>query len=81
MYVDLLETVPLVGTIQLTISVHLCIDWSYCTVARQMLQMAASNKDLTTWNGFQWRRKHESFGSKDETVAAVGASGEVDGIW
>ncbi|PYH49385.1 putative acid phosphatase [Aspergillus saccharolyticus JOP 1030-1] len=54
--------------------------WSYCTVARQMLQMAASNKDLTAWNGFQWRRKHESFGSKDESVAAVGATGDIEGI-
>lgn len=46
-----------------------------------MVQMAAGNQDLTAWNGFDWRRKMESFGSKDEAVVAVGATGDIEGIW
>lgn len=46
-----------------------------------MVQMAASNQDLTAWNGFEWRRKMESFGNKDEAVVAVGATGDIEGIW
>lgn len=46
-----------------------------------MIQMAASEKDLSSWNGFQWRRKMEAFGDKDEAVVAVGATGEIEGIW
>ncbi|EAW07206.1 putative acid phosphatase [Aspergillus clavatus NRRL 1] len=56
-------------------------DWPYCNVARRMIQMAASEKDLSSWNGFQWRRKMEAFGDKDEAVVAVGATGEIEGIW
>ncbi|PWY89987.1 phosphoglycerate mutase-like protein [Aspergillus heteromorphus CBS 117.55] len=55
--------------------------WPYCNVARQMIQMASSNKDITSWNGFQWRRKLETVGSKDESVVAVGATGDIEGIW
>ncbi|GKZ69703.1 lysophosphatidic acid phosphatase type 6 [Aspergillus niger] len=54
--------------------------WPYCNVARQMIQMAASNKDITSWNGFQWRRKTEAFGDKDQSVVAVGATGDIEGI-
>lgn len=46
-----------------------------------MLQMTASNQDLSKWNGFQWRRKTESFGDRDEAVVAVGATGNIEGIW
>ncbi|BCR93483.1 putative acid phosphatase [Aspergillus luchuensis] len=54
--------------------------WPYCNVARQMIQMAASNKDLSSWNGFEWRRKTEAFGDKDQSVVAVGATGDIEGI-
>lgn len=43
--------------------------------------MAASEKDLSSWNGFQWRRKMEAFGDRDESVVAVGATGDIEGIW
>ena len=56
-------------------------DWPYCNVARQMVQMAASNQDVSAWNSFQWRRKMEAFGNKDESVVAIGATGEIEGIW
>ncbi|KAK1139376.1 hypothetical protein N8T08_000827 [Aspergillus melleus] len=55
--------------------------WPYCNVARQMIQMAASNQDVSSWNGFQWRRKMETFGDNDESVVAVGATGDIEGIW
>jgi acid phosphatase len=43
--------------------------------------MTASEKDLSSWNGFQWRRKMEAFGDRDESVVAVGATGDIEGIW
>jgi acid phosphatase len=43
--------------------------------------MAASNQDVSAWNSFQWRRKMEAFGNKDESVVAIGATGEIEGIW
>lgn len=46
-----------------------------------MVQMAASNQELSSWNGFQWRRKMESFGDKDQSIVAVGAGNEIEGIW
>ncbi|GES62250.1 histidine acid phosphatase [Aspergillus terreus] len=48
---------------------------------QNMVQMAASNQDVSAWNGFQWRRKMEAFGNKDESVVAIGATGEIEGIW
>ncbi|KAJ5114346.1 hypothetical protein NUU61_000105 [Penicillium alfredii] len=55
--------------------------WPYCGVARQMVQMAASNRDLSAWNGFQWRRKMEALGNNDESVIAVGPGGEIEAMW
>lgn len=46
-----------------------------------MVQMAASNQELSSWNGFQWRRKMESFGDRDQSIVAVGAGNEIEGIW
>lgn len=46
-----------------------------------MVQIAASKQELTDWNGFQWRRRIEAFGANDESVAARGPSGEIEGIW
>jgi hypothetical protein len=46
-----------------------------------MVQMASSSKDLSTWNGFQWRRKMEAFGSNDESVVAPGPGGEIEAMW
>lgn len=46
-----------------------------------MVQMAGSNEDLSSWNGFQWRRKMETFGDNDETIVTVGAGGNIEGIW
>jgi hypothetical protein len=57
------------------------IDWPYCGVARRMVQMAAGNQDLSSWNGFQWRRKMEAFGDNDEAIVATGAGGEIEAIW
>ncbi|PLB33444.1 putative acid phosphatase [Aspergillus candidus] len=54
--------------------------WSYCNVARQMVQMAASRKDLKAWNGFEFRRKMESFGDRDQAVVTVGPRGDIEGI-
>ncbi|OGE52546.1 hypothetical protein PENARI_c010G07248 [Penicillium arizonense] len=54
--------------------------WPYCGVARRMVQMASSSKDLSTWNGFQWRRKMEAFGSNDESVVAPGPGGEIEAM-
>lgn len=58
-----------------------CEDWPYCNVARQMIQMAASDQDVTRWNGFQWRRKMETFGYDDEAIVSTGPGGAVEGIW
>ncbi|KAI9368759.1 histidine phosphatase superfamily [Aspergillus egyptiacus] len=55
--------------------------WPYCNVARRMVQMAASNENLSSWNGFEWRRKMETFGDRDQTVVTVGAGGDIEGIW
>ncbi|KAJ5994811.1 hypothetical protein N7481_001788 [Penicillium waksmanii] len=38
------------------------------------------NEDLSSWNGFQFRRKMESFGNRDQSVVAVGAGNEIEGI-
>ncbi|KAL4956000.1 histidine acid phosphatase [Aspergillus filifer] len=54
--------------------------WPYCNVARRMVQMAGSNADLSAWNGFQWRRKMETFGDKDQTIVTVGAGDDIEGI-
>ena len=43
--------------------------------------MAASRKDLTAWNGFEFRRKMESFGDRDQAVVTVGPRGDIEGIW
>ncbi|KKK21653.1 histidine acid phosphatase [Aspergillus rambellii] len=40
--------------------------WPYCNVARRMVQMAAGDENISTWNGFQWRRKMEAFGERDD---------------
>ncbi|RDW90232.1 putative acid phosphatase [Aspergillus mulundensis] len=55
--------------------------WPYCNVARRMVQMAASNEDLSSWNGFKWKRKMETFGDRDQTIVTVGAGGDIEGIW
>ncbi|KAL3481924.1 histidine phosphatase superfamily [Aspergillus californicus] len=54
--------------------------WPYCNVSRRMVQMAASKEDLSSWNGFQWRRKMETFGDKDQSIVTVGAGGDIEGI-
>ncbi|KAL5342451.1 histidine phosphatase superfamily [Aspergillus crustosus] len=54
--------------------------WPYCNVAQRMIQMAASNEQLSSWNGFQWRRKMETFGDKDQTIVTIGAGGDIEGI-
>ncbi|CBF88456.1 putative acid phosphatase [Aspergillus nidulans FGSC A4] len=54
--------------------------WPYCNVARRMVQMAASNEDLSSWNAFKWRRKFETFGDRDQTIVTVGAGGDIEGI-
>ncbi|KAL4809299.1 histidine phosphatase superfamily [Aspergillus unguis] len=54
--------------------------WPYCNVARSMVQMAAGNENLSSWNDFRWRRKMETFGDKDETIVTVGAGGDIEGI-
>lgn len=46
-----------------------------------MVQMAAGNQDLSSWNGFQWRRKMEAFGDNDEAVVATGPGGEIEAMW
>ncbi|KAJ5361583.1 Histidine phosphatase superfamily clade-2 [Penicillium brevicompactum] len=55
-------------------------DWPYCGVARRMVQMASSSKDLSAWNGFQWRRKMESFGANDKATIARGSGGEAEAM-
>ncbi|CDM31549.1 hypothetical protein DTO013E5_2167 [Penicillium roqueforti] len=54
--------------------------WPYCGVARRMVQMASSSKDLSEWNGFQWRRKMESFGRNDQSVITAGPGGPVEAM-
>ncbi|KAJ6148715.1 Histidine phosphatase superfamily clade-2 [Penicillium chrysogenum] len=46
----------------------------------RMVQMASSSKDLSEWNGFQWRRKMESFGSNDQAVITTGPGGPVEAM-
>lgn len=46
-----------------------------------MVQMAASRQDLGTWDNFQWRRRMETFGQRDEPVVALGPGGDMEGIW
>lgn len=46
-----------------------------------MVQMAAGNQDLSSWNGFQWRRKMEAFGDNDEAIVATGPGGEIEAMW
>ncbi|KAJ5819093.1 hypothetical protein N7474_004684 [Penicillium riverlandense] len=62
------------------VQVFLRHDWPYCGVARRMVQMASSSQDLSAWNGFQWRRKMEAFGNNDESVVAVGPTGEIEAM-
>lgn len=57
------------------------IDWPYCNVARNMVQIAASKNDLSSWDGFQWRRKIETFGDNDEARVAAGPGGNLESIW
>ncbi|BDD57528.1 hypothetical protein MAP00_002882 [Monascus purpureus] len=45
-----------------------------------MVQMAASRQDLGTWDNFQWRRRMETFGQRDEPVVALGPGGDMEGI-
>ncbi|KAJ5682927.1 hypothetical protein N7462_006092 [Penicillium macrosclerotiorum] len=54
--------------------------WPYCGVARRMVQMASSKQDLSSWEGFQWRRKMEAFGNNDESVVAMGPGAEIEAI-
>ncbi|KAJ5872940.1 uncharacterized protein N7529_005293 [Penicillium soppii] len=54
--------------------------WPYCGVAKRMVQMASSSKDLSAWNGFQWRRKMETFGNDDKATIARGPGSEVEGM-
>ncbi|KAJ5681187.1 hypothetical protein N7536_012326 [Penicillium majusculum] len=54
--------------------------WPYCGVARRMVQMASSSKDLSEWNGFQWRRRMESFGNNDQSVIATAPGGPVEAM-
>ncbi|KAJ6121129.1 hypothetical protein N7523_005409 [Penicillium sp. IBT 18751x] len=54
--------------------------WPYCGVARKMVQAAASKQDMSTWDGFQWRRKMEAFGDNDEAIIATGPGGEIEAI-
>ncbi|KAJ5648921.1 uncharacterized protein N7484_002644 [Penicillium longicatenatum] len=54
--------------------------WPYCNVARNMVQIAASKNDLSSWDGFQWRRKIETFGDNDEARVAAGPGGNLDSI-
>ncbi|KAJ9231396.1 hypothetical protein DTO169E5_8008 [Paecilomyces variotii] len=54
--------------------------WPYCSLARRMTAMVASNEDLSQWNSFQWRRKMEAFGRNDEAVVSLGPEGEIEGI-
>ncbi|KAL4880932.1 histidine phosphatase superfamily [Aspergillus karnatakaensis] len=54
--------------------------WPYCNVAQRMVQMAASNEELSSWNDFQWRRKMETFGDRDQSIVTVGAGGDIEGI-
>ncbi|OJJ34804.1 hypothetical protein ASPWEDRAFT_39889 [Aspergillus wentii DTO 134E9] len=54
--------------------------WPYCNIARRMVQMASTKQDTSEWNQFQWRRKMETFGENDESVVAVGANGDIEGI-
>jgi acid phosphatase len=46
-----------------------------------MVQMAAGNQDLSSWNGFQWRRKMEAFGDNDEAIVATGPGDEIEAMW
>ncbi|CAG8163984.1 unnamed protein product [Penicillium olsonii] len=64
------------------ITFHKCLNpyWPYCGVARRMVQMASSSNDLSAWNGFQWRRKMESFGANDKATIARGAGGEAEAM-
>ncbi|KAJ5259246.1 hypothetical protein N7478_012227 [Penicillium angulare] len=54
--------------------------WPYCSVAKQMVEAAASKQDLSSWDGFQWRRKIETFGDNDEARVASGPNGLIEGI-
>ncbi|EPS25180.1 hypothetical protein PDE_00112 [Penicillium oxalicum 114-2] len=54
--------------------------WPYCGVARRMVQMASGSQDLSSWNGFQWRRKMEGFGNSDEAVVVAGPGGEIEAM-
>ncbi|KAJ5226447.1 hypothetical protein N7468_007672 [Penicillium chermesinum] len=74
----LLSYLPLVADLPLKTGLHPY--WPYCAAAKHMVQIAASKQDLTEWNGFQWRRRVEAFGRNDESIAAKGPAGEVEGI-
>ncbi|KAJ5970164.1 Histidine phosphatase superfamily clade-2 [Penicillium vulpinum] len=49
-------------------------------VSSRFLDMASSSKDLSEWNGFQWHRKMESFGSNDQAMITTGPGGRVEGM-
>ncbi len=46
-----------------------------------MVQAASSKQDISSWDGFQWRRKMEAFGNNDESVVAAGPGGEIEAMW
>jgi hypothetical protein len=56
-------------------------DWPYCGVARRMVQAATAKQDMSSWDGFQWRRKMEAFGNNDESIVAAGPGGEIEAVW
>ncbi|KAJ5581456.1 Histidine phosphatase superfamily clade-2 [Penicillium sp. DV-2018c] len=49
-------------------------------VSSRFSNMASNSNDLSTWNGFEWRRKMESFGANDQAVVASGPGGSVESM-
>ncbi|KAI0148485.1 histidine phosphatase superfamily [Xylariaceae sp. FL1272] len=53
--------------------------WPYCNAVRQ-LKSAVLDGDTRQFTTFEWKRRLESFGPRDEPILAAGPKGELDGI-
>ncbi|KAJ5779976.1 Histidine phosphatase superfamily clade-2 [Penicillium paradoxum] len=49
-------------------------------VSSRFTNMASNSDDLSSWNGFQWHRKMESFGNNDQAIITTGAGGKAEAM-
>jgi acid phosphatase len=57
----------------------LAAHWPYCNSVRQ-LRSVVLDPDSGSWSALEWRRRLETFGSRDVSRPAAGPRGEVDSL-